>query len=58
MFHPPTALIAVVIMTTMTVSASEATFRVIDAKDADALSEAGDSVYLTCETCHARYMGK
>lgn len=37
------------------VTEAEATFRVIDAKDAEALSQVGDSVYLTCKTCHDRY---
>jgi hypothetical protein len=37
------------------VTETEATFKAIDAKDLDALSQAGDGVYLTCKTCHDRY---
>ena len=37
---------------------AEATLKAAEAKDSDALSKAGDDVYLTCETCHARYMDK
>jgi hypothetical protein len=40
------------------VTEAEATFNVIDAKDPDALSQAGDSMYLTCKTCHDRYMSR
>ena len=37
------------------VTQAEATFKAIDKKDADALSNAGDEVYLTCKTCHDRF---
>jgi len=40
------------------VTEAEATFKAIDAKDPDTLSQASDSLYLTCETCHARYLGQ
>ena len=40
------------------VAETEATFKAIDAKDLDALSQAGDNVYLTCKTCHDRYVDK
>jgi len=40
------------------VTSAEATFKAIDKKDADALSTASDNVYLTCETCHARFMAR
>ena len=40
------------------VTEAEATFEAIDAKNPDALMQAGDSLYLTCETCHARYMAQ
>jgi hypothetical protein len=40
------------------VTNAEATFKAIDANDAEALSDASNRVYLTCETCHARYMGR
>jgi hypothetical protein len=40
------------------VTETEASFKAINAKDPDALAQASDSVYLTCETCHARYMGR
>jgi hypothetical protein len=40
------------------VTEAEATLKAIDAKDTDALSQAGDSVYLTCKTCHDRYFGQ
>jgi hypothetical protein len=40
------------------ITEAEATFKAIDAKDSNALSQAGDSVYLTCKTCHARFMGR
>jgi len=38
------------------VNQAEATLKAAEAKNSDALSKAGDDVYLTCETCHARYM--
>jgi hypothetical protein len=37
------------------VTKAEATLAAIDRKDADALSNAGDDVYLTCKTCHDRF---
>ena len=37
------------------VTRAEATFTAIDQKDADALANAGDDVYLTCKTCHDRF---
>jgi cytochrome c556 len=38
------------------VTEAEATLKAIDARDGDALSQAAGGVYVTCETCHARYM--
>jgi Cytochrome C' len=35
---------------------AEATIKVAEAKDRDALENAGDSVYATCKACHGRYM--
>jgi hypothetical protein len=40
------------------VDQAEATLKAAEAKNSDALLKAGDDVYLTCETCHARYMDK
>jgi len=40
------------------VTEAEATFKAVDAKDPEALAQAGDSVYLTCDACHARYMDR
>jgi cytochrome c556 len=40
------------------VDQAEATLKAAEARNGDALSKAGDDVYLTCETCHARYMDK
>ena len=40
------------------VTQAEATFKAVDAKDAEALAQAGDDLYLTCKTCHDRYMGQ
>ena len=37
------------------VTQAESTFKAIDKKDADALSNASDDVYLTCKTCHDRF---
>lgn len=37
---------------------ADTTLKAAEARNSDALSKAGDDVYLTCETCHARYMGK
>ena len=38
------------------VDQAEATLKAAEAKNSDALSQAGDDAYLTCETCHGRYM--
>jgi len=38
------------------VNQAEATLKATEAKDSDGLSKAGDDVYLTCKTCHARHM--
>ena len=38
------------------VTEAEATFKAIDAKDAEGLAQAGDSLYVACEACHARYL--
>jgi hypothetical protein len=38
------------------VNASEAMFKPIEKKDVDALSQASDRLYVTCETCHKKYM--
>jgi cytochrome c553 len=38
------------------VTQAEATLKAIDARDGDALSQASDGLYTTCETCHDRYM--
>jgi hypothetical protein len=35
---------------------AEATIKAAEAKDRDALENAGDSVYATCKACHGRYM--
>ncbi len=40
------------------VAQAEATLTAIEQKDADALMQAGDSLYLICQKCHARYMAK
>ena len=45
-------------LTSALVTETEATLKAIDAKDLDALSQAGDSVYLTCKACHDRYVDK
>jgi hypothetical protein len=37
------------------VTQAEVTLKTIDAKDADALAQASDDLYLTCKTCHDRY---
>ena len=37
---------------------AEATIKVAEAKDRDALENAGDSVYATCKACHGRYMSE
>lgn len=38
------------------VDAAQAVMKAAEAKDADALSSAGDALYETCESCHARYL--
>jgi hypothetical protein len=37
---------------------AEATFEAIDAKDSDALSNVSNRVYVTGDTCHARFMAR
>ena len=43
-------------MTRALVTQAQATLKAIDAKSGDALAQASDDVYVTCETCHARYL--
>lgn len=38
------------------VTQAEATIKAAEARNADQLAQASDDVYLTCETCHMRYM--
>lgn len=38
------------------VTEAEKTLAIAGKRDADALAEAGDAVYLTCETCHERFL--
>jgi hypothetical protein len=38
------------------VKEAEATVKVAEARDREALEKASDRVYTTCETCHERYM--
>ena len=40
------------------VTEAETTLKAIDAKDPDALSQAADSMYVTCKNCHDRYMSR
>src|ERR1039458_9282029 len=40
------------------VDAGSATFKAANAKDAKALSDAGDKAYDTCENCHTKYLPK
>jgi hypothetical protein len=40
------------------VNQAQATLKAANAKDAGALSAVGDRVYVTCDTCHKRYMDK
>ena len=40
------------------VTQAQATLKAVDAKDGDALGQAGDDVYATCKPCHQKYMGK
>jgi cytochrome c556 len=39
------------------VTNAERTLKAIDAMDADALSNAGDEMYVTCKACHDRFVG-
>jgi len=43
-------------MTRALVTQAQATLKAIDAKSGDALTQASDDVYATCETCYARYL--
>jgi cytochrome c556 len=38
------------------VKQAEATLKAAEGRNSDALSKASDDVYLTCETCHGRYL--
>lgn len=38
------------------VTEAEAILEAIDAKNPEGLAQAGDSLYVTCEACHDRYM--
>ena len=38
------------------VDAATVAFRAAEAKNVDALIEAGDQIYATCEGCHSRYL--
>jgi prophage DNA circulation protein len=38
------------------VDQADATVKAAEARNSEALSKAGDDVYLTCEVCHARYL--
>ena len=38
------------------VKQAEATLKAAEARNSDALSKASDDAYLTCETCHGRYL--
>ena len=38
------------------VKQAEAALKAVEARNGDALAQAGDDIYLTCEACHARYM--
>ena len=40
------------------ITQAEATLKTIESKDPDGLTQAADSLYPTCETCHARYMDR
>jgi hypothetical protein len=43
-------------MASAMITQAEAALNAIDAQDGDALSQASDRLYTTCETCHDRYM--
>jgi hypothetical protein len=40
------------------IDASMNALNAASAKNADALADAGDKIYVTCETCHDKYMAK
>ena len=40
------------------VNQAEGALKAVEARNADALAQAGDDVYVTCEACHARFMDK
>jgi predicted regulator of Ras-like GTPase activity (Roadblock/LC7/MglB family) len=40
------------------VKQAQATLKAAETRNSDALAQAGDDVYLTCEACHAHYMDK
>jgi hypothetical protein len=40
------------------VDAGSAAFKAANAKDANALTDIGDKIDETCETCHAKYLPK
>jgi len=40
------------------IDAAEMAFKAAQSKNVDAVLEAGDKIYATCETCHERYMAK
>jgi hypothetical protein len=40
------------------VAEAAATLKAVEARDVDALAQAGDSLYVTCKTCHDRYIGQ
>jgi len=40
------------------VAQAQAALKAIDAKDVDALVQAGNDLYVTCKACHDRYLGK
>ena len=40
------------------VDQAAAAFEAAEAKDAEAMMQAGDDVYLTCENCHAQFMNR
>ena len=40
------------------VAQAQAALKAIDAKDGDALATVGDDLYVSCKTCHDRYMSQ
>ena len=38
------------------VTEADKALKVVQAKNGDALAQAGDDLYMTCENCHARYL--